>query len=328
MKYIYVLTSSQKDIYYEQLLLSLASFRMYNPYLDVTVLVDRRTKENLTGKRSEYEKYASEIKVIDVPGQFSQKEASRWIKTSIHNYVSDSFLFIDCDTIITDRLDADFDPSIKIGAVLDTHITMENHSLKKYFEDSDRRLGFTASFKEKNHYNGGLIYCKNDPGGKEFFDKWHELWLYSKSKGNSQDMPSLNQANYELNNIISELPGEWNCQISNNGLPFLYNAKILHHYATSLDYLDSPFLLASKTLLSSIKETGKISADILHKLQNPKSAFELNSKIISDKDVLGILDSPIFSALRRFRKRNKKLFEVFNSSVYRLGFLLKKGTQK
>jgi hypothetical protein len=141
-------------------------------------------------------------------------------------------------------------------------------------------------------------------------------------------MPSLNQANYECNNIISELPGEWNCQISNNGLPFLYNAKILHYYATSLDFLDPPFLLASKPLLSSIKETGEISAEILHKLQNPKSAFELNSKIISDKDVLKILDSSIFSALRRFRKKNQKLFEVFNSLVYRLGGVLKKRAQK
>lgn len=138
MKYVYVLTASAADTYYEQFLLSIASLRLYNPNASVIVLTDKNTGNYLSGIHGGYKKYASEIKVIDVPGEFSQKESSRWIKTSIHNHVSGSFLFIDCDTIITGRLDADFDPSIKIGAVLDTHITLENHHLKKYFEDSDK----------------------------------------------------------------------------------------------------------------------------------------------------------------------------------------------
>jgi hypothetical protein len=309
MNYVYVLSSSADDTYYEQLFLSIASLRLHNPYASAIVLIDRNTGNYLSGLRGGLEKHASEIKVIDVPGEFSQKESSRWIKTSIHNYVSGSFLFIDCDTIITGMLDDDFDHSIKIGAVLDTHITMENHHLKQYFETSDRRLGFTASFKEKKHYNGGLIYCRGDPSGKLFFDKWHELWLRGRNRGNSQDMPSLNQANYALNNIITELPGEWNCQISHNGLPYLHKAKIIHYYATSLVSFIPAYRLAAPEILASIKATGEIPAEAMKLLENPKAAFETHSRIIADPAVIGVFDGSLFSKLIWLNKNHPKLFK-------------------
>jgi hypothetical protein len=309
MNYIYVLTSSAADTYYEQFFLSVASFRLYNPTASVIVLIDKNTKKYLSGIRSGYEKYVSEIKVIDVPKEFSQKESSRWIKTSIHNYVSGAFLFIDCDTIITAKLDADFNPAIKIGAVLDNHITLEKHYLKNYFEDSDKRLGFSASFEEKRHYNGGLIYCNGSPESNLFFDTWHELWLYSRGKGNAQDMPSLNQANYELNNIITELPGEWNCQISHNGLPYLHNAKIIHYYATSLASITPAYRLAAPEILASIKATDEIPTEALRLLENPKAAFETHSRIIADPAVIEAFDSSVFSTLRWLNKKHPKLFK-------------------
>jgi hypothetical protein len=321
MNYVYVLTASAADTYYEQFFLSIVSFRLYNPTASVVVLIDRNTDRYLSGIHNGYEQYVSETKVIDLPGEFSQKEASRWIKTSIHNYVSGAFLFIDCDTIITAKLDVDFDPAIKVGAVLDTHMTLENHHLKKYFEDSDKRLGFSASFEEKRHYNGGLIYGNGSPESKRFFDTWHELWLYGRGKGNSQDMPSLNQANYELNNIITELSGEWNCQISHNGLPYLHNAKIIHYYATSLVSFVPAYKLASPEILASIKASGEIPAEALRLLENPKAAFESHSRIIADPAVIKAFDGSLFSNLIWLNKSHPKLFrkcDNFMSSLTKI----------
>jgi hypothetical protein len=324
MNYVYVLTSSRSDTYYEQFFLSITSFRLFNPQADIIVLIDKKTKDALSGTRAGYEKLASEIKVVDVPEEFSQKEASRWIKTSICNYVAGDFLFLDCDTIITQKLVPDFLPDIKIGAVLDTHITLGKHHLKKSFEDSDKKIGFSSSFKEKRHYNGGLIYCRDAQVGKQFFDKWHELWLYSRERGNSQDMPSLNQANYELNNIITELPGEWNCQISHNGLPYLHNAKIIHYYATSLISFAPAYRLASKEILTSIKETGKISPEIMKLLENPRAAFETNSRIIADPAVIGAFDGSLFSKLIWLNKKHPGFFRVCDSFMAGFTRLIKK----
>jgi protein associated with RNAse G/E len=323
MKYIYVLASSENDLYYEQFFLSAVSLRLCNPVAEIILLLDVVTKNGLTGNRAGYEKIVSNIIVIEPPKGLSQKETSRWIKTSMRQYITGDFLYIDCDTIITDNLDCVFSDDIKIGAILDSHIPFAEHHYYRQFRDESLKLGFDSILTTATYYNGGIIIAKDNPEAYRFFERWHSLWKECQNKGNSQDMPSFNRANYELHNIITEIGGEWNCQICNNGLPFLYHAKILHYFATSLDFLTSPFILASKSVLSSIKKTGTISTEILEKLKNPKTAFELNSKIVSDRDVLKILDSSIFSVLRRLRKRNEKMFEIFDTFVYRLTAFLK-----
>jgi hypothetical protein len=323
MKYVYVLASSENDFYYEQFFLSVVSFRLYNPAAEVVLLLDTITKKKLTGNRAGYEKSVSDIVVIEPPNGLSQKEVSRFIKTSMRQYVTGDFLYIDCDTIIADSLDNTFPKDINIGAVSDCHIPLKRHHYYQQFRDENLKLGFKSILECDTYYNGGIIYCGDTPASYRFFEKWHALWNGCRKKGNSQDMPSFNRANYELNDIISAIDGEWNCQISNNGLPFLNHAKIIHYFATSLFFIKSPFIFASETVLSSIKRTGRISADILEKLQNPKSAFELNSTIISDRDVLKIINSSVFSALRRLRKKNRKLFDIFDAFVYRLISILK-----
>jgi len=312
MKYVYVLTSSVKDYYYEQFFLSLASMRIYNPDAEVVVLIDEKTKQNLTGKRSGYEKLASETKIINVPDNYSQKEASRWIKTSIPRYVSGEFLFIDCDTVISKKLENNFQAKIKVGAVLDTHVTLDTHHLKEYYQKEDISAGFDSSLKTNIRYNGGLIFCRSDSSAIAFFEKWHSLWKEGLKKGCSQDMPSLNQANYEKAGIITELSGEWNCQISHNGLNYLHNAKIVHYFATSLLNLASPYKLASAKVLSSIRETGEITTEIDELLRNPLAAFEPNTRIVSGKYILDVFDSPMFKLLVWLRDCHISVYKLIN----------------
>ena len=306
MTYVYVLSSSGDDSYYEQFFLSVTSLRLFNPDAVIITLVDSKTKQNLTGKRTGYEKLVSEIKVIAVPDDFSQKEASRWIKTSIHHYITDEFLFIDCDTIITQNLACDFPKDILAGAVLDTHVTLEHHHLRAHFQKEDAGAGFSSSLKSNIRYNGGLVFCRNDSQSRDFYEKWHLLWIEGRKRGCSQDMPSLNQANYETGNVITELNGEWNCQISHNGLPFLANAKIIHYYATSLNSAEPAYKLASTAILSSIKETGEILPETMILLESPKAAFEPFSRIIADKPSIYALDKSLLFKFIRFLKRHSR----------------------
>jgi len=308
MKYVYVLASSANDTYYEQFLLSAASLRLYNPDSEIIVLVDAKTGDTLSGGRSGFKKYVSKTKIISVPPEFSQKEASRWIKTSIHHYVTGDFLFIDCDTIIAGNLASDFPYGIQAGAVLDTHVTLDRHHIRENFQQEDVKAGFVSSLKTNIRYNGGLIFCKDDSPARQFFEKWHSLWLEGRKRGCTQDMPSLNQANYESENIITELRGEWNCQIGHNGLPYLSGAKIIHYYATSLVSFEPAYKPASPDILNSIKETGELSPKILKLLEDPKAAFMEKSRIIADEAVLDILDSAYFQKLLWLRRSHKKQF--------------------
>jgi hypothetical protein len=318
MCYVYVLASSETDYYYEQFYISVFSLRLFNPNAHVILLCDQNTKNNLTGLRSGYEKEISELKIINTPEELSQKESSRWIKTSISEYVDGDFLFIDCDTVITGKLDNSFPQDVIIGAVLDTHVPLSNHYLKQTFQEDNKKLGFLAPFENNYYFNGGLLFCRDNPQTKYFFTKWHSLWNKSRILGNSQDMPSLNEANYEMGNIIKELGGEWNCQISHNGLPFLNKAKIIHYYATSLLSFKSPYLLASDDFLQSIKETGVLSKEILLLINDPRSAFAYNSRVLADPVIFDILESGFFSKLLWLRKKHEKLFWKLNFIVNRI----------
>ncbi|GHV12781.1 hypothetical protein FACS189491_06460 [Spirochaetia bacterium] len=318
MKYVYVLTSSENDLYYEQFFLSAVSLRLYNPGADIVVLLDKKTRAGLTGTRTGYEQIVSEIKIIPAPEEFSQKESSRWIKTSIRNHINGDFLFIDCDTIITENLEYDFPPELKIGSVLDTHVPLSKHHLYEAFQQEDKRLGFCSSLETDVRYNGGFIFCRDGPDGTAFFEKWHSLWLQGRKKGISQDMPSLNQANYELNGIITALNGGWNCQISHNGLPYLHDAKIIHYYATSLLSFTPPYTLAGNEVLLSVKKNGIISPEIMEQLKNPRAAFSVKSRIIADQDSIDILESAYFSKLLWLRREHQGIFNKLNFFIARI----------
>ena len=104
MKFVYVLTSTPKDLYYEQALMSVWSLRYHMPQAHIIVLVDNKTKDSFSEpNRSELQKLA-EIISVDFEDTVSNVERSRLIKTAIPDYVSGDFLYIDCDTIIADDL--------------------------------------------------------------------------------------------------------------------------------------------------------------------------------------------------------------------------------
>jgi len=298
--------------------------RLYNPDAEVVVLVDEKTKHGLTGRRLGYEKFVSETKVINVPNYYSQKEASRWIKTSIYKYVSGDFLFIDCDTIVTEKLFPVFSDEINIGSVLDTHVTLDYHHLRDYFMSEVKRAEFSAPFTKKTYFNSGIIFFRDNPKSREFFDKWHTLWIESNKHGISVDQPSFNQADCELHNIITELSGIWNCQISHNGLNYLHSAKIIHYYATSLLLLASPYKLASSDVLLSIKNSGEISEEVSELLSHPLSAFEENTRIVSGKYILDVFDSPMFKLLIWLRDCHNGTYKMLNRTIRFFINLLKK----
>ena len=311
MKYAYVLTCSEDDTYYEQFLLSAASLLLYNQEVEVVVLTDKTTNDILTPK-NHINNIEFELKTIDIPIGFSQKEVSRFIKTSMRRYIQKDFLFIDCDTIITGPLDVSSLQDIAVGAVLDTHVPLSEHHLQNEFVKRNLVSGFKGTGNNL-YFNSGIIYCKDDRESYLFFEKWHNLWIESNKHGISADQPSFNQANYELNNIITELPGEWNCQISHNGLPYLHNAKIIHYYATSLVSFVPAYRLASSEILASIKATGKIPGEAMKMLENPKAAFERHTRIISDPAVIGAFDGSFFSKLIWLNKRHPKLFKKYDN---------------
>lgn len=237
MKYVFVLTSTPKDLYYEQAVMATYSLRKHMPDAEIIVLVDNKTKEGFTeeNKRKTLEKYASQI--ISVPFDDSVPDVDRscLIKTSIPEYVKGSFLYIDCDTIICDDLsDIEKEP-FTLAGVLDGHVLLGDHIHKKYFIERDRKLGFNGTLASGYNINGGLILAKahtpeQQAETKELFHQWNEIWKYSAcEKNDKNDQSALNEANYRTGLKMQLLDGKWNCQPSHGGLAFLKDARILHY---------------------------------------------------------------------------------------------------
>ena len=311
MQYLYVLTSSLNDTYYEQFLLSVSSLKLLMPGAEVILLCDSRTKETLTGKRAEYEKLVSKVIAVDAPAGMPQIEVSRWVKTSMRRLVSGDFLFIDCDTIITDDLSSIVELGIQFGACLDKHSLIDRHEKSEGIIKRDKKLGFTSYLSGK-HFNSGVIFCADTSETRKIFDRWHELWLFSNSKNTVRDQPSLNMAIHENPSVFTELDGTWNCQISHNGLPYLSGSKIIHYFATDLVLYTSPFLLASDKIFRQIKQTGVIPDDALELLKNPRAAFESESRIIAGADMLSVINSNFFQFIFLMKIKIPFLFNFFN----------------
>jgi len=312
MQYLYSLTSSSTDNYYEQFLLSAVSLKLQMPNAQITLLCDSKTKQTLSAKRTEYEKFVSNVVSVDAPSSMLQVEVSRWLKTSMRRFVQGDFLFIDCDTIITDDLSSIEELGINFGASLDKHSLIDVHNNRNFIIKNDRHLGF-SSYKNNKHFNSGVIYCADIPANHKIFANWHELWLYSKSKNITRDQPAFNNAIYENQSYFTELDGVWNCQIAYNGLPYLLESKIIHYFATDHIFVESPFLFAYEGFLKQIKETGNIPTEIFKLLENPRSAFTEHSQIIAGDDMLYVVNSNFFQFIFLLKKKCPLLFNFFNS---------------
>ena len=311
MQYLYVLTSSPNDNYYEQFLLSLTSLRMVMPNADVILLCDTKTKESLTGKRAEYEKLVSKIITVEAPPGMPQVEVSRWVKTSMRRLVSGDFLYIDCDTIITEDLSSIAGLGISLGACLDKHSMLNSHGRGDKIIERDKKLGFN-SYLSNRHFNSGVILCADTPETHIVFNRWHELWQYSNGKNVVRDQPSFNMAIYENTSHFSELNGIWNCQILFSGLPFLADSKIIHYFASDMVLHTSPFIPASADILEKIRDTGLIPPDARELLKYPRVAFDSQSRIIAGEDMLNVLNSSLFDIIFWIKQKTPFLFNCLN----------------
>ena len=264
LKFLYILTSNEKDIYYEQTLVSVLSLRHYNPQAFITLLVDDKTDKNLVGFRSEIKNLIDEYKVVPFDDRLSNMIRSRFLKTNMRNLIEGDFLYIDGDTAVVDRLDSILsNVTGSVCAVADLHASENDkyHLKHKKMLAHKKKMNFSLSLGEK-YFNGGVIFARDDVPAHEFFTKWHELYRQCAQNGIFTDQISFNEINHVLGHPIEELPGEWNCQVREayNHLyrvktiyPILCRSKIIHFFCTGIDGKKEPHPLMRKDFFDKIK---------------------------------------------------------------------------
>ena len=269
-KIVYVVVSSSNDLYLEQAFVSIFTMRHYNPDASIVLLVDADTERTLKGCRANILKYVTEIKAIELSGQYNNMQKSRVLKTTMRQHVSGDFLFVDSDTIICNQLSEIDDFNCEIGAVYDVHQLFVNNKGKEYLSERlSHYPGFNPSLIEE-YFNSGILYVKESPITHAFFNKWHENWKIFSRNGLDYDQTALAVTDYQSGGILTQIPGEYNCQIR-SCLNYLVDAKIIHYFTSQKSDISPLF---DHSFYKAIKKNQMtIPAEYLPMILNPKKNF-------------------------------------------------------
>ncbi len=314
-KIVYVLTSTESGFYIEQTLISVLSMRISNPSSYIVLVVDNDTFQIIKNGRDEILNFIDEIKPIETPDNLNKMATSRYLKTSLRFLIDGDFLFIDGDTVICDNIGIIDTYACDIGAVIDKHLNISCHLNKDQILDRAKKIGWNTKDWDGKYYNSGVMYVKDNPTTHSLYKKWHSEWTKGSKRNIYIDQPSLNKTNCELGNIIQELAGEWNCQIADNGLRYLYNAYIIHYFASSIHDGKTDgyaYKLMDTTLYQEIKQNG-VTPTLIAMVSTPKCQFTDKITLIS-----GCNCDFIFSPIVRISKKIYKGCPILNRFIGKL----------
>lgn len=284
-KIVYALISSEEDIFLEQTICSIISLRYYTKNAYVCLVCDESTYNSFSNNRKRIFEYTNEIVKIETPLDYTKAQKSRYLKTSLRKYIKGDFLFIDSDTIITEDISSVDDCKFDLYAVPDKHVKLAQHSDKKFIIESAGKVNWLIDENDIYYYNSGVMLVKDTQMTKIFYEKWHNKWITTTVSTFHPDQPALNCINKEMGYPICEMDGKWNCQISDNGLKYLANAKIIHYFNSTIKLDRGSFLyyFMDPAIMFKVKQNDEIPQEIHENIKRPKECINENVAVLTGR---------------------------------------------
>lgn len=270
---------------------------------EIVVVVDNDTYKTFTGDRKSIFEYA-EVMPIETPKKYSQKESSRWLKTSLRNIIDGDFLFIDCDTVICRNFMSEIIDE-PLAMVLEFNHMLSEHTKRNKMYWTNRFAECGWAFDSNELFNSGVMWVKDTPKTREFFSLWNKYWQISLERGVSADQPSLNYINQTKFKMISILDGTWNCQVSSApaGVEYLSEAKIIHYFHFDND---SAYKLCDLNLIINDKYKYELENTICNSISAFKPCYFV---AVGSQDDL-FMDTIVYRALRKMMVNHKMIFGI------------------
>lgn len=321
-KIIYVVSSTDDDVYAEQAILSAWSLRHYNSDVHVCLVCDQDTRHTFdSGKRKEYSSLFDEFIVHQFSAEQSMMERSRWLKTNLRNLVKGDFLFLDTDTIVCSDLSFVDNFTFSIGLVYDNNCLFADNPIRDSFIRRAKSHHNADISTEKLHFNSGVIYSKDTDESYSLFNLWHNLWDEQKyhPDGYLKDQIALAVADKQLGHVITPMDGNLNAQVMAS-IQYLHTGNILHIYNTSYGKrrIITPFV--DREFFWSVKRDG-ITPEIEQKIINVKSSF-VSPSMPMPKDIMNvwlslngdvsIIATPAFQMLYHLYCKKSLLFKCID----------------
>jgi hypothetical protein len=243
---LFALTSPGRDYFSAMTRIAIASIRITNPNIQVTIACDPETEANLKSSEDPIVREADDLLVIETPdGEAGFR--NRWVKTTLRLHTTGPFLFLDSDVLVRGDLSPIFETQADIAGAA-------NHSSTKHPDTQiwieDRKVLEEMNWKIGNqvYVNGGVLFYNNSPKAFEFAADWHEKWhLAYRQNRRFRDQPALNAALHETKTDLHILNDKYNCQFLRNlqGIP---NAILWHYYSSAIKYPITAFDLECQRL--------------------------------------------------------------------------------
>lgn len=270
-KIVYALSSSWNDFYLEQLWMSVYSVRLYHPEVQIEVVVDKETAESLVGKCANWQKMINQLHVIDCPKEYDTLYKSRYLKTTLREYIVGDYLFIDTDTVICAPLtDVDEFEGDICGVLDNIQPTLYGNT------PSGQRaiqLGWSRIVGQP-YINTGILYVKDNEATHNFYTLWHKYWLESVSKGLHYDQQCFGMVRMDTGDLVKEIPSKWNFQMK--GMPLgtkLGDAIVLHYFASVSPTKWSSFAFETPQCYEEIRSLGDIPQWLKEMIKTPELSF-------------------------------------------------------
>ncbi len=269
---VYVLVSSEKDVFLEELWVSVWSLRQHEPDVIVNVVVDEPTAKRLKAN-AELMTLITNVVVADVPEKYTPKERSREIKTRIRELIKGDFFYIDTDTVICKSLTEIDNCEYDVAGIPDSNASLKDNPFAGGMIGSVKEIFGSDVSNCEYLINGGVIYVKDNDVAHELFRRWNKNWTYSCfEKGNSQDQPALWQSDHEMGNVIKLLPDIYNSQVAMS-LQYFADAAIVHFLHMNFIPDQSYSLYLSLKIYKDLKNVGMLTPEIKAQIINCKSSF-------------------------------------------------------
>ena len=226
----YVLTSDGRDAFADMALVSMLSLRISNPGLRVVAVCDAASAEAIKATKHRILEVCDAVVSVPTPGG-EPAFRNRWVKTQLCKYVEGEVLFLDADTLVRGSLEDLPALVLELGAVA-------NHNgaaLSDQIWSEDRQVleGMDWPDNFDVYVNGGVFFFKPCPRVREFFARWHELWLAGVSANRRlRDQASLNSAILSSRVDMRILPPAYNAQLV-NCLSHTSKGIVWHFYASA-----------------------------------------------------------------------------------------------
>ena len=323
-KIVYSVISDGTDTYIEQLLISVFSLKKQSRDCNVILVTDALTKRVFELNYDDYLSIFDEVIVGNTPDNYTKVQRSRHLKTSLRQLVKGNFLFVDTDTIITSDLSECDNWTDDLCAVLDKHSLIPSHPSRAHIIRQCKYAGFDIN-KDGNgtYFNSGLIFVKDSEIANKFYECWHSEWTEHTVQGFHTDQPAMAKVNAKMGFVIKELPGTWNCQISDNGLPFLSQSKLIHYFNSSImkEETDNIYSFMNKSLFYEIRQHKGLTDHVISLLEDPRACFSNKIMIVSG-NYLKFHDTASYKKLEKLYFYHKYIFRflesilVFKDKIY------------